>query len=389
MLRIAMLADLPESGEPINGGVQAVTNYLVKALQNLPDIDLHVLRLRQGVRKATSVQRERHHLHILPMSRLGTITAFWHDQRIVDDCLNSIAPDVVHSQGAGHYGILACRSRFPAVITVHGILNEEIRYEVGLRKQFRLALQARYSNRLCIRNARHTIMISQYVAEYYGDKLTGRRYFLPNPIDNLFFDISRKDLNNRILFAGRVRKLKGVSDLLIATSRLNPTLGAKVIVAGSLSDRAYVQKLRSLSRKLGIEHRIEFTGLLDIEQLKEELSTCSCLVLPSYQETAPMVVQEAMAAGVPVVASAIGGIPYQVKHGETGFLFRPGDIDSLCAHLSALLSDSSLRAHFGQHGKDTATRNYSAAVVAEKTVNVYRDVVGLDGRGDRGKTRSF
>jgi glycosyltransferase involved in cell wall biosynthesis len=367
-----MIAEIPAPGRPIDGGVQAVTSCLVQAILRLPDIELHVIQFLKGISAATQVRRDGYLLHTLPIARLGTLTGFWRDQQALDACLASIDPDLVHSQGAGHLGILARRTKYPSIVTVHGILAEEIQYEPGLRERLRLGLQSRLNDRVCIRNGRHTILISQYVADYYGERLGGQKYLVPNPVDDHFFDIERHETPGKILFAGRVTERKGVSDLLAALGTLDTT--AHVTLAGSLADRAYVDRVRALTQRLGIEQRVHFAGLLDLERLKQELAECSCLALPSYQETAPMVIQEALAAGVPVVATAICGVPYQVEHGETGFVYPPGDIAALAGHLSELLADPALRARFGQQAREFARKNYSATAVAAETARIYAKV---------------
>ena len=371
-----MIADLPEPGEVIDGGVQAVTSCLAPALGNLPDLELHVIRLKRGIDKARRHDREGYVLHVLPMSRLGTATKFRRDQHNLNRCLASIQPDLVHSQGAGHYGILASRAGYPTVITIHGILSEEVRFEPGWRSRVRAAVQSRMSDQYCIRGARHTILISPYVADHYGERLTGERYLISNPVDDRFFNVTRNDSGTRILFAGRVRKLKGVTDLLEAFGRLPDRDRLRVVLAGSLAEKRYVQEVHSLCERRAIGSFVDLLGLVDTDRLIHELSECACLVLPSYQENAPMVVQEAMAAGVPVIATDVGGVRYQVKHGESGFIYSPGDIASLATHLEQLVGSNDLRLRAGAEAKSLAEGRYRAENVARQTLEVYRRVVG-------------
>jgi glycosyltransferase involved in cell wall biosynthesis len=379
-IRVAMLADLPGPGEPINGGVQAVTSYLVPTLAARPDVELHVITLRSGgVSRYRCYDQGGWRRHILPIARLGTATSFLQDQHAVNRCLASIRPDIVHSQGAGHYGILASRTRYPVVLTVHGILSEEVKLEPRLRVRARATVQAWLSDKICIRGARHTILISEYVAGHYGDALGGEKYLVPNPVDDQFFRIGRKDAGITILYAGRVRKLKGVTDLLQAVARMPSRDRVRVVLAGSLAESGYVGEVRVACARLGIERNVELPGLLDTEQLVRELAECACLALPSYQENAPMVVQEAMAAGVPVVATRIGGIPFQVAEGTTGFLYSPGDIGALAVHLEQLIASAALREQFGNAARSIATSRYQASSVAEKTVEVYRQVLQAAG----------
>ena len=88
-----------------------------------------------------------------------------------------------------------------------------------------------------------------------------------------------------------------------------------------------------------------------------------------------MVIQEAMASGVPIVASNICGIPYQVDDGKTGFLVPPGDIEALADRLSTLLSNGAMREQFGAAARLRAENEYRAATVARKTLDVYRDML--------------
>jgi glycosyltransferase involved in cell wall biosynthesis len=147
------------------------------------------------------------------------------------------------------------------------------------------------------------------------------------------------------------------------------------VLAGSLEDQQYVSQLRSEVKKLGIKNQVHFPGILDAESLHEELSRASMLVLPSYQETAPMVIQEAMAAGVPVIASRVGGTRYQVRDGETGFLIDARDVQALSERMGMLLSNQAMRQSFGEAAKAFAQEEYRADAVAKKTIDIYRQIL--------------
>lgn len=356
----------------VDGGVQAVTKYLVEALVALGEIELHLVAFRYGSGSGSTSVEDGYTRHLLPGGRLGTLTAFAADQRRVDTCLAAIRPDVVHAQGAGHNGILACRSPWPTVVTIHGIMAEEARHYTGLVRRTRQRLLSRLSERWCIARARHTILISPYVERYYGERLGGEHYMIPNPIADDFFDIARREDPARVLFAGRLYALKGVRDLVEAIARVAQSRPVELALAGSLQDRAYVRELEETAARLGIADRVHFLGLLDETALRGEIARAAVLALPSCQETAPMVLAEAMAAGVPVVASSVGGVPFQVEDGKDGFLFEPGDVEALADRLVRLLADDALRQAFSAAAKARAAREYRAAEVARRTMNVYR-----------------
>ena len=147
-----------------------------------------------------------------------------------------------------------------------------------------------------------------------------------------------------------------------------------MVLAGSVADIEFDSELRADVARLNLTNYVYFRGILGSEQLLEELSQCACLVLPSYQETAPMLIQEAMAGDVPVIAGNICGMPYPVDDGRTRFLVPPGDVDALTDRLSTLLSNGAMRERFGTEARVRVENQYRATTIARKTIYVYRDM---------------
>jgi glycosyltransferase involved in cell wall biosynthesis len=374
-LRVAMVTDHPDREDMVDGGVQAVTKYLLHGLVKSGEIEVHVLSFKYGVKAGTSLPADGYFRHVLPGARFGTLTSFRKDQQTLTAHLDRIRPLIVHGQGAGHNGILARRSKYPSVITIHEIMTEEAKYYSGHSDRMRHLLTNRLSTRHCIQGGQHTILISPYVADFFGATLEGKKYLIPNPIADEFFLIDRNEDPKRVLFAGRLTPRKGVEDLIAAASIVAQSAKIKLILAGSLADQQYVRQLRNEINQRRIQAAVQFCGLLNEQKLREELGRAAVLVLPSYQETAPMVVGEAMAAGVPVIASDVGGIRYQVKHGETGFLIEAGDRETLARRLVALLLNSDLRESLGTAARLLATDEYRTERVARKTIAVYRSIL--------------
>jgi glycosyltransferase involved in cell wall biosynthesis len=178
-----------------------------------------------------------------------------------------------------------------------------------------------------------------------------------------------------VLFAGRLNARKGVQDLIEAFSMLRDIPRARLVLAGSTSDSRYVGELKSVVARLGLNDAVEFRGALGVKDFKAALSACTCLVLPSYQETAPMVIQEAMASGAPVIATNICGMPYQVNHGTTGYLFPPGRTAILAEYLRSLLTQPELCRTLGAAAKERAEAEYRSTSVAARTRDVYLRVL--------------
>jgi glycosyltransferase involved in cell wall biosynthesis len=100
------------------------------------------------------------------------------------------------------------------------------------------------------------------------------------------------------------------------------------------------------------------------------------LVVPSVTEGSPLIVLEAMAAGVPVVASAVGGIPDQIRHDKEGLLVPPGDTGALGEALLNLLRDPACARRLGEAGRRRATSEFGHPTMVRRIEDVYRDALG-------------
>lgn len=374
-IKVAMVGDFPLDPSRIDGGVQAATKYLVDGLIETDAVDLHVLTFSATVKRPTERMLGAVKLHVLPRQRLGALSRWYFDSRTLQHALRRIEPDLVHGQGAGMEGLLSVRCGLRSVITFHGIMAIDATFKSRRLERWRLALQSRLTERTCAAMCDHAILISPYVEQVFGDLLKGGRHYIPNPISEHYFLDHRDEQPGRVLFAGRIIPLKGVIELVRAIARANRQTPCELYLAGSLGDEHYVHQVKSEVEALGIVDRVHFLGLIDEQRLIEEFSKAAVLALPSFQENAPMVVEQAMAAGIPVVASRVGGIPNMVQDGYAGLLTDPGDVVSLSEALVRLLSDESLRRKFGYRAACEA-RSYSARTVAAQTIEVYRQAAG-------------
>ena len=169
----------------------------------------------------------------------------------------------------------------------------------------------------------------------------------------------------------RLQPEKGVANFLRAAARVAPQFPeAHFIVAG---DGPLRQELAALAEDLGLRERVHFLGFRsDASALIKSLNV---LVVPSVTEGSPLVTLEAMAAGVPVVASAVGGIPDQIRHDKEGLLIPPGDTDAFGDALIALLRDPDRARRLGEAGRRRATSRFSHATMVRQIEDVYRDVL--------------
>jgi glycosyltransferase involved in cell wall biosynthesis len=374
-----MIGPYPESPERIDGGVAAATMYLSQALASRSDVKLVGARIARRGNEA----REDHALGWpvvdVPLGRLSLSTLYLAQRRRLDALLRKYDPHIVHAQGADIAGLLAVNSGRPSVVTVHGMLAECARYQTDPANRLRATLAAMVTERHTIRRTPDLIAISPYVARYFREDIRGRVHEVPNAIKEEFFSTNRTVERGRLLYAGRIANGKGLEELIRAVA-LNSSTVTKLVLAGATPDSAYGDRLRKLVGSLRIDDRVQFAGFLAEPDLMKQFSSAEALVLPSFQETAPMVVQQAMATGMAVIATSVGGIPYQVQDGVSGLLCQAGDAAALARLIARLASDATLGRRLGDAARKVAVARYRAGTVANSTVEVYRTALGITRR---------
>jgi glycosyltransferase involved in cell wall biosynthesis len=173
-----------------------------------------------------------------------------------------------------------------------------------------------------------------------------------------------------ILAAGRLSPEKGFDVLINAASQVvkeNPHTG--FVIFGDGVERAALSKQ---IQTLGLQSHVALAGFTD--QLDQYLPNAEIVVLPSRSEGLPNVALEASAAGVPVVATAVGGTPEVVAEGETGFLVPSEDAIAMAKRIGQLLGNDELRKQFGQAGRVRMEEEFSFEAQAERYVSLYESV---------------
>lgn len=179
-----------------------------------------------------------------------------------------------------------------------------------------------------------------------------------------------------VLFLGGFAPHKGPDVLLKAMPKIvNEAPDAKLVFVGNGRMRA---ELEGLSKKLDVEEHIKFAGFVDNISKALYYKSSDVFVLPSFSECSPLVNLEAMACGIPIVASNIGGVPDSVSDGENGLLVPPGDPEALADAIIYLLENEDVGKRMGKNGR-TKVEYYSWEKVAEETEKVYLSL-GADGR---------
>ena len=172
------------------------------------------------------------------------------------------------------------------------------------------------------------------------------------------------------LFVGRLEPLKGVDLLLRAAALVELDRPLTVIVAGGDGFGGERARLEALSGELGLNERARFVGVVERDLLPAYYQAADVCVVPSYYESFGLVAVEALASGIPVIATRVGGLQYTVQDGRTGYLIPWRCPEPFAERLEALLSNADHRARLGRAARASVER-FEWCVVAARVAAVY------------------
>jgi glycosyltransferase involved in cell wall biosynthesis len=342
-------------GLSVRGGVSTVERLIVEHAGSTLTIH-HVATMEDG-------------------SRWRKLSVFWNAVLTLRRALRAPGRLVVHihfaSRGSTFRKLLLAwmtiRARRPLILHAHG----------GRFDQFFAGLPGVLRKVICniFRRADCFVVLSTQWRDFYIRQCglhAGRILVLHNPIaipPTVPARGGRADV--RFVYLGRMSAGKGCFDLLEAFSTLRPELRdrARLIFAGD----GELEVVRERARALG--DRVEVHGWLDHEARNAVLEAGDVFVLPSYAEGVPMSLLEAMAYGLPVITTAVGGIPDIVADRCEGLVIRPGDIPALQAAMTRMIEDEPFRILIGRYARSRA-QTFDVEKYSADLVRVYRRLLG-------------
>jgi glycosyltransferase involved in cell wall biosynthesis len=286
--------------------------------------------------------------------------------------IKRLNPDIVHAQSIwrGLACVLAKKLfRIPYVVWGRGS-------DVYLPWRFKGPI-----SKLVLNNANALIALTEHMKRKMCELLGRERsdvFVIPNGIDLDHFDghakgITQNSLKSRdekvVLYVGRLEPVKGVKYLVKAMKILRDggLRNVKLLIVGDGTER---RLLEELVRKYDLEDCVVFAGKVPHNEIPAFMASADMFVLPSLSEGFPGVALEAMAMGLPVVATKVGGLPEIIKDGENGFLVEPRNPAEIAEKCALLLTDDELRARISRNNREKA-KNYSWERVVEKLEEVY------------------
>ena len=306
---------------------------------------------------------------------LGKARYLIHARR-VKQLIHALAPDVVHALHLTSYGFLGALAGFrPLILSVWGT---DILEAPGLTP-FHSWL-TRYSLSRADAITATGLHLASQTTRYAPRSMPVT--VIPYGVDLDRFSPAERQQPSQSLVIGTAARLsseKGVRYLVEAFATLRQRFGAGVSlrIAGDGPERGAIE---SLIRQSGIEDSVELLGWIPYDQVPAFLRTLDVFALPSLFEGFGVAAVEASAAGLPVVASNVHGIPDVVKDGRTGLLVPPRDATALANALTHLIDDETLRRSMGSAGRQYVSERYDWRLNTEQMARLYGQVLRPNGK---------
>lgn len=354
-----------------------------RALVETGEVDLHVITCHKRVRRSRRFVENGVTFHVIrtPLPQVPRAAVLYQlDRRPVLDAVRAIEPDLLHGHGTENmYSYLAVTAGLPHVISMQAVMAELVRtYTSGFSRMWFEHSIARQLEAYTLRRAHDVFVEAPFVEALIrrinpdlSTRLAG------NIVSPPFFEVRRADgvAHKKIMFVGRLTRSKGVEEIVNAfheVSRTDPSLVLHVVGQG---DPAYVNaRVKPLIASGPSAPRILMRGHLSAQEIAADYVDAAMVVLPTYYDTSPNVIAEAMVAGVPVIAAGVGGLPYMLDEGESGQLVAARDAGAVARAIRFNLEHPDTAASRAGRARGVARHRYGRDLFVSRMLECYRHV---------------
>ena len=335
---IEWLDPLPEALRPLvrkNPGTWAAV--LLGELRQEPGLKVHVIVLRRGVAQDVSFERDGVTFHVLKASpRWRVASLYWLDTWLIRRLLRRLRPDLVHAWGVEYGGgLTASRLPYPYVLTMQGLFQWYQQMAPLPGAYWKLVT---FLEPTSLRRARVVTTESKFAVAHLQQHYPHLQVHQAEHASNwVFHRLERRPQTRpfRLVCVAQMSHRKGTDLLFQGLDQLRGEFDFELVcVTGP--DRRIIEALKpTVSPEFWQRVRLETD--LPAPMVARELAQATLSLLPTRADTSPNTVKEAAVAGLPVVASAVGGIPDYILPGKNGLLCQPGDLASFVETMRAAL----------------------------------------------------
>jgi glycosyltransferase involved in cell wall biosynthesis len=346
---------------------------LLQGLARLPEVQVHVVSCIQQPVSSPAKLADNIWFHSLVVPKGGWLrTGYQGCIRAVRQKVRELRPDLVHAHGTERdCALSAVFSGCPNVLTIHG--NMRLIAAVNRARPFSYQWLAARLERLTIPRTDGVVCITSYTQAAVRP-LARRTWVVNNAVDARFFEVNHQPVAPKLVVCvGNISVRKNQNQFIEALDPLAADGSFQMLFLGGASGNdPYARRFFELVRA---RPWCRYGGMVDRDGLKRVLGEASALALPSLEDNCPMVVLEAMAAGVPVAAARVGGVPELIVEGRTGLMFDPLHAGETCQALSRIIQDPAFADRLATEARQEARARFHPEQIAHQHLEIYREVI--------------
>jgi glycosyltransferase involved in cell wall biosynthesis len=352
---------------------------LAEALSKNADVELYIVSESDNINfDQNSFINGIHFSFVKSPKTLNLATLYYFNKRRLIKIIKSLNPDIVHAHGCeGSIGMAGVESGYPCLLSIQGILTAYACWEKHWfgHTPFRMGLQAKLERKI-IQKARYIGTRTHFDTDFIKSlNPTGTIFHAPEAMNEIYFKVEPDLKSQNIVFVGSLNNRKDPLTLLRSLKIVRTSNPACRLTLIGSSDKGYSEFLKREIKKLGIEDAVEILGFQPPAVIAQIFERSALLVLSSIMENSPNSVCEAMCAGLPVVATDVGGTSSLVQNEVTGFLVKPRNETAMAAAIDRILRDPDVRLTMSQQARAKAESRFYPTTVAQKMINIYRQII--------------
>jgi len=307
--------------------------------------------------------------------------------KMIADEICTLQPDICHIHGTGLFQWLMYkklkRAKIKTIVTIHGLIRVEKRnmLKKGMTPKrlfqylYQGAVEKRFLSQLPV-----AIVDTEYVKEMvnnYPIRKKPAMQVVPQGINEDYFELECSPASNVFLSVGAIIERKGHLLTLKAFEQLRKAgVEARLVIAGTVTSQSYLEQLQEAICNSEFREDVSLYTDVSVNALKKLYEDAHVFVLHTEEESQGIVFAEAMATGLPVVSTRVGGAPYVVKDGGTGLLSNYADIVTFADNMKRLMTDEQLWKTMAKAAKSEA-KVFHWNEIASRVSDVY-DLYGVE-----------
>ncbi len=394
-----------QSGGWIDATAVALATYIKNG-----SVELHVVAL--GDKDCVVCDEETSTVfHMVKMQRFRGARNPRGDRRIWQRLIAEISPDVIQIWGTEFsFGldIEAVAGDIPVCFYIQGVVSSLAQHPAGDVSAFELlktcgptaAFKLRSMRKEIKSNKKHKDIEAEMISRSHGIiadnewtkaqyiQYTQSFYNVPLALNEIFcrsewsFDKCKR--HSIFTVAGGASPIKGVHNAVLAVALLkNKYPDIKLYIPGSISSRkphflydtVFVRHIRALIAKYDLSSNVEFVGRLSPSDMALQMCLANVFVMPSCVETHSSSMREAMTVGCPTVSAVAGCAAEMVEHGNNGYLYRYGEIETLAYYIDKIFSDEELAERMSQSARRTMSEKFPQDCIGRMLVDAYETML--------------